>query len=394
MSNVTDFPKRALQPFKVIYPSSLQGQQPAPIEWMVENCIPKRAVCMFSGDSGLGKSLLALHLQTATALGKPWLGFNVSTCRSFGFYCEDPENVIQRRQIDIARHYDIEVQDLEDNVSYASRVGEDNVLMDFNRRTDMGKTTAVFQQLSQHVDEAGAQLVIIDTLAHVFNGNENIRAHVTAFVAQLHKLAEKIDGAVIINSHPSNTGLSTGTGFSGSTAWKATVRAHMYLKRPKGYDDEDDTSDSDIRVLKSMKANWGPGGGLTRLRWQDGVFVAEPNAREIVSGVVERLGLDNAVLAAAAYLIKRGEMIAVGRRAKNSFWNMAKDLPSCRHFQRGDFERAVDRLLQSDRLLVVEVCRSGHWYQFIRGQSDRKYPGEQIAGDAGDAGEAGEMPNE
>ena len=373
-SNVHLFPKRKTQPWKVIYPTSWQDIEPDPVKWLVRNCIPRGTVCLFSGDSGLGKSLLMQQLQSCTALGKPWLGNEVERVRSFGFYCEDPENVLQLRQRDICQSLEAEQLDLED-MAIASRVGLDNVLMDFNRRSDEGRTTSLFDQLRDYIREFGAELVVIDTASHTFNGNENIRAHVTAFVTVLQEIATEINGAVVLCSHPSVSSMQSGTGYSGSTAWRATVRAHMYLKRPKGYDDEDEDADHNIRVLKTMKANWGPGVGLIKLRWDGGVF--QPMAPDLkpVRGLFARIEIDNAIVQAISYVTKSGDRIAAGRQANNNIVKVISRLPSCRSFSAKDIFDSVDRLLENQKICRVSAGRAGKIAILLR-TTEFRYPDE------------------
>lgn len=372
--NVTQFPKRKLQPFEVFSPASWQGIEPEPVQWLVKGCIPRGTVCLFSGDSGLGKSLLMQQLQTCTSVGRPWLGYDVDRVRSFGFYCEDLKNILHGRQRSICRHLGIEEADLED-MMIASRVGLDNVLMDFNRRTDEGRATPTYDQLRSYIREFGAELVVIDTAAHTFNGNENIRAHVTAFINILQEIATETGGAVVLCSHPSVSSMQSGTGYSGSTAWRATVRAHMYLKRPKGYDDEADDADPDERVLKTMKSNWGASSGVTKLRWEDGVFVAQAPERVAVVGMMGRAEIDRVVLHAVLFVTKNGDRIAAGRQSNNNIAKVIGKLPSCRAYTASDIFSASDRLLEDGRLIRITAGRPGRQAVLLRTEQTR-YPDE------------------
>ena len=58
-------------------------------------------------------------------------------------------------------------------------------------------------------------------------------------------------------AHPSLTGMNTGTGTSGSTAWNNSVRSRLYLDRVRESGIE---PDPDARVLRTMKSNYGPVG--------------------------------------------------------------------------------------------------------------------------------------
>ena len=76
---------------------------------------------------------------------------------------------------------------------------------------------------------------------------------------------------VLLTSHPSLTGLSSGSGLSGSTAWNASVRSRLYFKR--AIFDKGEEPDPDLRVLEVVKANYGPVGETIMLRWDNGLFL-------------------------------------------------------------------------------------------------------------------------
>ena len=89
-------------------------------------------------------------------------------------------------------------------------------------------------------------------------GNENYRFQVRSFINLLRRWAMEMDGGVIITAHPSNFGLSQGTGISGSTAWNNSVRSRIYLTKPKDdVDDFGEQEDTNERILKLMKNNYG-----------------------------------------------------------------------------------------------------------------------------------------
>src|SRR5262249_59193830 len=60
--------------------STCKGQPTPEREWAVRDRILARAVTLLSGDGGVGKSILALHLGIAAVLGRDWL----APCRRSG----------------------------------------------------------------------------------------------------------------------------------------------------------------------------------------------------------------------------------------------------------------------------------------------------------------------
>jgi hypothetical protein len=66
--------------------------------------------------------------------------------------------------------------------------------------------------------------------------------------------------------------MATGNGTSGNVAWSGSARSRLYLEMIASDRHE---SDPDARVLRTMKANYGPKGGELRIKWKAGVFVAD-----------------------------------------------------------------------------------------------------------------------
>lgn len=255
-----------MSPFQTFNPSTWEGKKPPGYNWIVDGCFLPGTVAMLSGDGGLGKSLLLQQLATCVALGKPWLGMNVRRGRAFAMFCEDDKDELHRRQVRINAHYECGMADLEEDVLFASRVGQENGLMYFDRQNDAVRPAPLFDQVSYAAKQLGASVVILDTVADVFTGNEIIRNQVRRFVTNLRRLALELQGVVILSHHPSLQGMANGTGLSGSTAWNNSVRSRLYLTKKKdGAENE--------RFLKTMKNNQGPWGGKVRLEWQKGVFV-------------------------------------------------------------------------------------------------------------------------
>jgi RecA-family ATPase len=116
-------------------------------------------------------------------------------------------------------------------------------------------------------------LVIIDTAADVYGGNENDRRQVGQFVRLLRGLALRHDTSIVLCAQPSLSGLNSGSGTSGSTAWNNSARSRLYLARV--IDEEQNERDADMRMLRSMKANYAQKGFELQLRWQEGVFVPQ-----------------------------------------------------------------------------------------------------------------------
>ncbi len=259
-------PKRQSQFYSA---ADLKGKPVPARQWLVPELVPQKTVTLFSGDGGTGKSLLALQLAVAVTARTKWIGNAVADGRVIFLSAEDDDEELHRRLDDIlqaeGRHYD-DVAGL----TLRSLAGEDALLA---VETQLALIQSeLFKELDARAAEENPALVVIDTLADVFPSNENDRAKARQFIGILRGLAIKRKCAVVLLGHPSLTGLQSGSGTSGSTAWNNSVRSRLYLRR---IIDGEFEPNPDARVLTTMKANYGRTGGEVMLTWCDGVFVAD-----------------------------------------------------------------------------------------------------------------------
>ena len=249
--------------------ASLKGRPVPDREWLVQDLIPSNTVTLGGGDGGAGKSLLFLQLAASVAAQTSWLGKSVTLGRAIFLSAEDDDDELHRRLEDILRSTGRSYDDLE-ALTLRSLAGEDALLAVDSQLALI--RSALFKELDARAADDAPALIVIDTLADVFPANENDRAKVRQFVGMLRGLALKHRCAVLLLAHPSLTGLSSGSGTSGSTAWNNSVRSRLYLSRivQDGYE-----PDPDKRVLTVKKANYGRSGGEIQMTWRAGVFEAD-----------------------------------------------------------------------------------------------------------------------
>jgi RecA-family ATPase len=350
-----DANKAAERPLKFIEPHTLQHAVIHAREWIVEDWLPIGCATLNFGDGGTGKTLVDQQLMTSCATGKSFLGLAVTRCRSLGLFCEDDELELHRRQDRINRAYGVEFDDLDDMI-WASGVGQDNTLMRFHSD---GRPARTFRlaEIQQQAIAHQARLVIIDTAADVFGGNENDRAQVRAFMGAMNALAMAIAGAVLVNAHPSRNGLSaTGDLDGGSTAWSNTARSRWSLERPKAEGGID--ADNDERVLTRRKANYASLGATIRLRWCNGVLVPldRPTGLDALAVAADADDVFMRLLAAA----DAGNMpVSTSSQAHNFAPKVFAARPDRQGMNRKDFEAAMHRLLAAKKITLVNYGRKG-----------------------------------
>lgn len=262
-------PKRVLAA-RAVCAAALDGKSVQPRGWHVPDLIPASTVTLISGDGGTGKSLLSLQLAAATATGAPWIGNQPRTGGAIYISAEDDADELHRRVVDIAAGQGRRLSDLR-RLTLISLAGEDALLAHTGGAGAL-TPTALYHELDERMAHERPALVVLDTLADLFPGNENDRAQARQFIGLLRRLAIRHGAAIVLLSHPSLTGLGSGTGASGSTAWNNSVRSRLYLERivSDGFE-----TDPDARRLVTKKANYGRTGGEIGLTWREGVFAAD-----------------------------------------------------------------------------------------------------------------------
>lgn len=277
---MTDTPPQAAPPARLsrFFPASdLAAETAPPRPWHVPEIVPGDTVTLFGGDGGTGKSLVALQLAVATALGRPWLGQTVRAGRALYLSAEDDRDELHRRLSAICAADFTRLADL-GNLTMRSLAGEDALLAHLSQKGTLVQTE-LFRELDTTLAETRPALVVLDTLADLFPGNENDRAQARQFVGILRGLAIRHGAAVMLLAHPSKSGMGPGgDGTSGSTAWNNSVRSRLYLSRVV---QEGHEPNPDARRLSVAKANYGRTGLEIGVQWRAGVFEPLPGETSI-----------------------------------------------------------------------------------------------------------------
>ena len=328
--------------------SSLEGRDPPVRKWLVRDLVPSGTVTLLSGDGGTGKSLIALQLAYAVATGGVWLGNVVAAGEAFFISAEDDKDELHRRLdsillSDLSRTY-AELNAL----TLRSLAGEDALLA----HVDSGEAlrpTDLFRKIERYVSQRQPKILILDTLADLFPGNENDRAQARQFIGMLRGLAIRQDCAVLLLAHPSLSGLNSGSGTSGSTAWNNSVRSRLYLERvmQDGYE-----PNPDARRLSTKKANYSRTGQEITMTWCGGVFEADTPERT-QDGAIASVKAERVFLNLLQLFCDQGRRVnhAGGRTyAPNVFANH----PNSEGVSRRAFTQAMEALLTQGKVRVSE----------------------------------------
>ena len=207
--------------------------------------------------------------------------------------------------------------------------------------------TRLFEALEAEVDNLRPALLILDTLADLFGGDEIKRPHARQLIGMLRGLAIRYRLTILLLSHPSLSGMSSGADTSGSTAWSNSVRSRLYLESPKGADE--DAGDDDRRILTTKKANYGRAGGSVALRWENGVFVPDrvSSAEQMYANVAD----ESLFLEILAAFDRAGRPVSEKPSSTYAPHLFAGD-PKAKGVSKKRLEAAMQRMFSSNRLHV------------------------------------------
>jgi RecA-family ATPase len=272
-------------------------------DWAVRDRIPLRQCVLYSGEGATGKSIELQHLCAAHALARDWLGSMPEPGPAFYIEAEDEASVIHRRTAAILAHYGATFADaIAGGLNLMSLAGQDAVLATVARNGRIEPTT-FYTQLLEAAGDLKPKMIGIASSANVYAGSEIDRAQVQQFVGLLTRVAIVANGAVVLASHPSLTGITSDSGISGTTQWHNAVRARFYMKGIKP--EAGEQPDNDLREIVFKKNQYGPVSASIIVRYQNGIFLPVPGmaslekvardakAEEIFLDLLQRFTSDN-----------------------------------------------------------------------------------------------------
>jgi RecA-family ATPase len=208
--------------------------------------------------------------------------------------------------------------------------------------------TKLFKRLYATAERMQPKVIAIDTLSDVFIGDEINRAQVRQFNSLMRRLAIKGDTAVITASHPSLTGMNTGSGLSGTTQWHNSVRSRCYFINPDA--ENDPLIDNGHRTLRFLKNQYGKLNKPMELQWfGGGVWVPSD-----VSAVEDRdKAIDDLFLLLLRRANKDNRDVSPN---KSSTWapSLFAEQPEAKLAKIGSkvFNEAMERLLAAGKIQI------------------------------------------
>lgn len=327
--------------------SSLKEKAVPPREWLVPQLIPANTVTLLSGDGGTGKSLLALQLAVSVGTGVwPWLNRQPEQGVALYVGAEDDIDEMHRRLSEFVLQGKCTFDEI-DNVKLCSLADQDALLSVLEPKTNVLYPSPLFTQIVQAIDQLQPSVVVLDTLADLFPGDENNRALARQFIAQLRKVCVTKRVTIVLLSHPSLSGMASGTGTSGNTAWNNSVRSRLYMTRIK---DDGYEADKSLRKLEVMKSNYGETGIEIVVKYDGGVFEAQEEAAGL-----DKMALENKADRVFIKLLRecRDANMELSDKAGSKYApTIFASLPDAEGINKKQFAAAQNRLLLTKQIVL------------------------------------------
>ena len=237
-------------------------------DWLIQGVIEKGTLAAVIGESGSGKSFLALDLAACVQTGKPWHGRDVQQGDVVYLAGEGRSGLVRR--IGAWEH---RYKDSLDDLMISSRAIDLG-----DRRNQLPKVQQALQAL-----EKPPVLIVIDTLARHHTGDENSASEMSSFISNLDRLSEEFKATVLIVHH---AGKDPSRGARGSSAFRAALDHEIRVTKPE-------TGITNLTCEKAKDAEPFPPMSF-RLKQSDvvdelGRMLAEPDGSPVRSCVLEEI---------------------------------------------------------------------------------------------------------
>lgn len=195
-----------------------------PVDWLVDRLIPAEGVVVVGGDSGVGKSWLALHIAHCVATGKPVLGKFATSRGSVCFVDEENSTLLLKRRVQ--------------KLAAGSQASEDTpvtFLVQHQVRIDRPDNLAKLVGL---IAQEKPKLIIFDSFIRIHGSNENDSREMAEVMAKMRDLRNRLGCAIVFTHHTRKRSMINVAGqmLRGSTDIRAFVDAHLFVRLVRGPD--------------------------------------------------------------------------------------------------------------------------------------------------------------
>lgn len=306
-----------------------------PVEWLIQDVLPRRGFSALFGPPGSFKSFVALDIAHSIATGADWMGKPVATPGAVLYICGEGHGGIGARIKACRIHHKTEP---------GAKVFV--IRHQLNLRSSKEDIQQLHLAISNLVEreQVRFELVQVDTLARAFGGgNENDSSDMGAFIASLSKIQRLLDCALQIVHH---VGKDITKGLRGHSSLLGALDTELELQRL-------DSALQDNHIAGS--------GNITITKQKDGSDGAKYGFRMVKVNLDNgRLGFDNtqSLAVEAAEIVVNTQQIGLNRtgQGKHQGKAMSAFLESLR-----ETDRIQTTKFGSKRVALVSLWREKVW---------------------------------
>lgn len=189
-----------------------------PVDWLVDRLIPAQGVVVVGGDSGVGKSWLALHIAHCVATGKLVLGKFATSRGSVCFVDEENSTALLKRRVQ--------------KLAAGSQASEDTpvtFLVQHQVRIDRPDN---LDRLVSLVAGEKPKLIIFDSFIRIHGSNENDSREMADVMDKMRDLQNRLRCAIVFTHHTRKMSTINAAGqmLRGSTDIRAFVDTHIFMR--------------------------------------------------------------------------------------------------------------------------------------------------------------------
>jgi len=309
--------------------------QDEPVEWLIQDVLPRKGFSALFGPPGSFKSFVALDIAHSVATGTAWMGKEVSTPGAVLYICGEGHGGVGARIRACRLHH---------------RTAPGAKVYVIRHQLNLRSSKEDIQQLHLAIgnlvqrEEIRFELVQVDTLARAFGGgNENDSSDMGAFIASLSKIQRLLDCALQIVHH---VGKDITKGLRGHSSLLGALDTELELQR------------LDAALQDNQYAG---SGNITITKQKDGSDGAKYGFRMVKVNLDNgRLGFDNtqSLAVEAAEIVVNTQQVGLNRtgQGKHQGKAMTAFVESLR-----ETDRIQTTKFGSKRVALVSLWREKVW---------------------------------
>jgi RecA-family ATPase len=209
-----------LVPRQLLNIESWDDIEDEPVEWLIDNVLPRKAFCALYGPPGSYKSFVALDIAEAVATGRPWMGREVQAAGAVLYIAGEGFGGIGAR---------IKACKLHNRTQAGAEIYV--IRAAINMRSSAEDFDLLVASIKDLMEKSGVQfeLVQIDTLARAFGGgNENNSEDMGAFIHNAGRIQRMLGCAMMVLHH---SGKDATKGLRGHSSLLGAVDTQLELMK-------------------------------------------------------------------------------------------------------------------------------------------------------------------